>query len=180
MDTTTAILPATPADAAALAALINHAYRGPAAPQAWTTEAHLLDGPRISEGHVQRMALMTRDNHAALLKYVDESSNIQGCVYLEIKNKELYLSTLAVAPEVQGHGVGRQLLAAAEDYARQHGCTRIKISVLSARPELVAWYERHGYQRTGTSEAFPDTTEFGRPRQPLVLLGLEKPVASAP
>jgi ribosomal protein S18 acetylase RimI-like enzyme len=173
---TFSILPATPADVPALADLINQAYRGPAASQAWTTEAHLLDGPRISEGHLQQMALMPRNHHAVLLKYVDEGSTILGCVYLEAKEAKgnaLYLSTLAVAPEAQGHGVGRQLLAAAEAYARQYGCPRIHISVLSARPELLAWYERHGYQRTGTSEPFPDTVEFGRPRQPLVLLGLE-------
>jgi GNAT superfamily N-acetyltransferase len=178
VDTTAAILPATPADAAALADLINHAYRGPTAPQAWTTEAHLLDGPRISEGLLHKMAFSAGKGHGALLKYVTNNGNIQGCVYLEPKANALYLSTLAVAPEAQGHGVGRQLLAHAVEYARQHGCTRINISVLSARPELLAWYERHGYQRTGASEAFPDTTEFGRPRQPLVLLGLELGVRS--
>jgi ribosomal protein S18 acetylase RimI-like enzyme len=172
------ILPAALADAPALAALINQAYRGPAAPQAWTTEAHLLDGPRLSEKHVREMATATHGQPTVLLKYVDERGTILGCVYLEHKGTGLYLSTLAVAPAAQGHGAGRQLLAAAEEYARQHGCTRIKISVLSARPELLAWYERHGYQRTGTSELFPDTTEFGRPRQPLVLLGLELRVKS--
>jgi len=172
------ILPATPADAPALAALINQAYRGPAALQAWTTEAHLLDGPRISENHVREMTTATHSRAAVLLKYADERGTIQGCMYLEPQGEALYLSTLAVAPAAQGHGVGRQLLAAAEAYARQHGCTRIKISVLSARPELLAWYERHGYQRTGASEAFPDTIEFGRPRQPLVLLGLELRVKS--
>ena len=176
MDTPTLILPATLADTAALTHLINEAYRGPATAPSWTTEAHLLEGPRIGEGHVRRMALRTRDNHAALLKYVAGDGAILGCVYLEPKEKHLYLSTLAVGPATQGRGVGRQLLATAEDYARQHGCTRIAISVLSARPELVAWYERHGYQRTGQHEAFPNTTEFGQPRQPLTLLGLEKPV----
>ncbi|HET9505031.1 MAG TPA: GNAT family N-acetyltransferase [Hymenobacter sp.] len=123
------------------------------------------------------MLLPAGGQRTALLKYVADNV-VLGCVYLEAKNDALYLSTLAVAPAAQGHGVGRQLLAAAEAYARQHGCTRVLISVLSARPELVAWYERHGYQRTGASEDFPDTTEFGRPRQPLVLLGLELRVKS--
>lgn len=174
VDPATPILTAAPADAPALAALINQAYRGPATAPGWTTEAHLLDGPRISATHVLHLATPARDSHAALLKYADADRGILGCVYLEPKGKYLYLSTLAVAPEAQGRGVGRQLLAAAEAYARQHGCTRIKISVLAARPELLAWYERHGYQRTGASEPFPATTEFGRPRQPLVLLALEK------
>jgi ribosomal protein S18 acetylase RimI-like enzyme len=178
VDRSPLILPATPADIPALAALINQAYRGPATPQAWTTESHLLEGPRIGEGHLRKMVLSASQGHGALLKYVASSGSILGCVYLELKGKRLYLSTLAVAPEAQGQGVGRQLLTAAEDYARQHGCTHVEISVLSARPELVAWYERHGYQRTGKSEAFPATTEFGQPRQPLVLLGLELRVKS--
>jgi len=176
VDTSATISLATPADAPALAALINQAYRGPAMPQTWTTESHLLDGPRIGEDHLRKMAFSAAKGHGALLKYVGTDGVPVGCVYLEPKGKRLYLSTLAVAPEAQGQGVGRQLLAAAEAYARQHGCTRVLMSVLSARPELLAWYERHGYQRTGKSEAFPNTIEFGRPRQPLVLVALEKPV----
>ena len=178
MDPATLILPATPADAAELTDLINQAYRGPATAQSWTTEAHLLAGPRISERHVRSMLAPAHASQAALLKYVAGDGRIQGCVYLEPKGHKLYLSTLAVAPNTQGQGVGRQLLAAAEAYARQHGCLCIRISVLSARPELLAWYERHGYQRTGQSEPFPATTEFGQPRQPLALLSLELRVKS--
>jgi ribosomal protein S18 acetylase RimI-like enzyme len=172
------VIPATLADVSALAALINQAYRGASSAQGWTTEAHLLDGPRIGENHLREMLLPTNGQRTALLKYVADDGLLSGCVYLEVKGDALYLSTLAVAPEAQGHGVGRQLLTAAEDYARQHGCTRVKISVLSARPELLAWYERHGYLLTGKNEAFPENTEFGRPRQPLVLLGLELRVKS--
>ena len=120
--------------------------------------------------------MMTDTAQAALLKCVQDDL-LLGCVYLEPKGRRLYLGTLAVAPDAQARGVGRQLLAAAEDYARQHGCTTIKITVLSARPELLAWYERHGYMRTGVAEPFPDTTAFGRPRQPLTLLELTKAVA---
>ena len=170
------LLPATLADVPALVALINHAYRGPASPQAWTTETHLLEGPRISEGHVLEMVAATGTTQATLLTYMN-GDLLQGCVYLEAKGAQLYLGTLAVAPEAQARGVGRQLLAAAEAYAQQYGCTTIKITVLSARPELLAWYERHGYARTGVAEPFPATTAFGRPRQPLTLLELVKPVA---
>ncbi|MBJ6141989.1 GNAT family N-acetyltransferase [Hymenobacter sp. BT559] len=170
------ILPATLADAPALTALINQAYRGPASPQAWTTEMHLLEGPRISEIHVRDMVATMGINQAALLKCV-QADQLLGCVYLEPKAPRLYLGTLAVAPAAQAQGVGRQLLAHAEAYARQQGCTTIKITVLSARPELLAWYERHGYVRTGQHEPFPDTTAFGQPRQPLTLLELTKSVA---
>jgi len=97
-----------------------------------------------------------------------------GCVYLEKQADALYLSLLAVAPTAQAHGLGRHLLQAAEAHARAQGCTTIQMSVLSARTELLAWYERQGYRRTGASEPFPDTTRFGQPRQPLVLLALAK------
>ena len=167
------ITPATLADVPALAALINRAYRGEASRQGWTTEADLLDGPRIDEDTLHEML---RVPAAVLLKYLDNNTLV-GCVYLHQQATRLYLGTLAVAPAAQAHGVGRQLLAAAEAYARQHQCAQLKITVLAARPELLAWYERHGYQRTGTSEAFPDTEQFGRPRQPLTLLELVKVVA---
>ena len=169
------ILLATLADVPALAALINQAYRGEASPQSWTTEAHLLSGPRISEAQLREMLLTPG---ALLIKQVDAATSLTGCVYLQRPGAGLYLSMLAVAPAAQAQGVGRQLLAAAEMYARQQGCVRIKISVLSARPELLAWYERHGYQRTGVAEPFPDTTAFGQPQQPLVLLELAKAVAT--
>ncbi|RZK52700.1 MAG: GNAT family N-acetyltransferase [Hymenobacter sp.] len=167
------LLPATPADAPVLADLINRAYRGPATAQSWTTEAHLLAGARITAGYVAKMAGQFFHRQATLLKYVEATGALTGCVYLEPKGRHLYLSTLAVAPEAQAQGVGRRLLAAAEAQARQLNCSRILIAVLDARPELLAWYERHGYQRTGKSEPFPDTTEFGQPRQPLALLELE-------
>ena len=171
---TYAIAPATPADVPALATLINRAYRGEASRQGWTTEADLLDGPRLDEATLHDMLVVPA---AVLLKYSSATNDLIGCVYLHQQATRLYLGTLAVAPEAQAHGVGRQLLAAAEAYAQQQQCEVIKITVLSARPELLAWYERHGYQRTGTSEAFPDTEQFGRPRQPLTLLELVKVVA---
>jgi GNAT superfamily N-acetyltransferase len=170
---TPSISTATAADVPALATLINCAYRGEASRQGWTTEDHLLDGPRIGEAALRDVLAAPQ---ATLLAYRAAGGALTGCVYLQRQGTQLYLGTLAVAPEAQAQGVGRQLLAAADDYARQHGCTAVKITVLSARPELLAWYERHGYGRTGTSEAFPDTTAFGRPRQPLTLLELVKPL----
>jgi ribosomal protein S18 acetylase RimI-like enzyme len=165
------LTPATPADVPALVALINQAYRSKAAHQAWTTEDHLLEGPRIDEAGLHEML---RAPKATLLKYLDANGNLIGCVYLQRQGCHLYLGTLAVAPSAQGQGVGKQLLAQADDYARQQSCSHLKITVLSARPELVAWYERHGYVQTGEAEPFPETLRFGKPRQLLTLLVLEK------
>ena len=164
---------ATAADAPALADLINRAYRSEPARAGWTTEGHLLEGPRIDKATLLEMLAAA----PAVLLQAEIAGQPAGCVYLEPQGEILYLSMLAVAPEAQAHGLGRWLLATAEAHARQAGCHRIKMSVLALRPELLAWYERQGYRRTGVSEPFPATTRFGRPRQPLTLLTLEKPVA---
>jgi len=164
---------ATAADAPALTDLINRAYRSAPTQAGWTTEGHLLEGPRIDEATLLEILAAL----PAVLLQAEIAGQLAGCVYLEPQGETLYLSMLAVAPEAQTHGLGRQLLAAAEAHARQAGCHRIKMSVLALRPELLAWYERQGYRRTGASEPFPATTRFGRPRQPLTLLTLEKPVA---
>ena len=165
---------ATAADAPALADLINRAYRSAPTQAGWTTEGHLLEGPRIDEATLLELLAAP----AAVLLQAEIAGQLAGCVYLEPQGETLYLSMLAVAPEAQAVGLGRRLLAAAEAHARQASCSRIRMSVLALRPELLAWYERHGYQRTGKSEAFPDTIEFGRPQQPLVLLELELGVKS--
>jgi len=165
--------PATAADAPALADLINRAYRSEPSQAGWTTEGHLLEGARIDEATLLELLAAA----PAVLLHAEANGRLAGCVYLEPQGETLYLSMLAVAPEAQAHGLGRQLLTAAEAHARQAGCHRIKMSVLALRPELLAWYERQGYRRTGASEPFPATTRFGRPRQPLTLLALEKPVA---
>jgi ribosomal protein S18 acetylase RimI-like enzyme len=163
---------ATPADAPALASLINRAYRSEASQAGWTTEGHLLEGPRIDEATLLEMLAAP----SAVLLQAELNGQLAGCVYLENQDNYLYLSMLAVSPETQAHGLGRQLLEAAAAYARQVGCRTIRMSVLELRSELLAWYERQGYRRTGAREPFPATTRFGRPRQPLALLTLEKEV----
>lgn len=170
-----ALRPATAADVPALAALVNRAYRGEASRQGWTTEADLLDGPRIDEAALREL-LAAPCGGFVLACGADAA--LVGCVYLQPQppTGRLYLGTLAVAPEAQAHGIGRHLLAEAERQAQQRSCSHVKITVLTARPELVAWYERRGYARTGATEPFPADTRLGRPRQALELLVLEKGV----
>lgn len=83
---------------------------------------------------------------------------------------------LTVKPDIQDSGFGRQLLAAAEDFAKKHGARRMRLSVVHKRAELIAWYERRGYARTGETEPFPyGDDRFGRPiREDLFFEILEK------
>ena len=165
---------AAPADAARLTAFVNAAYRGDAARQGWTTEADLLDGQRIDEPGMRE--LLAAPNTAMLL-CLGSDDELLGSFYVEAKGPKLLLAMLAVRPTGQNSGVGRFLLQAAEDYGRRHGCTVSKMTVIAVRAELLAYYERRGYRRTGATKPFPTDPRFGIPRQPLTLLVLEKLLA---
>ena len=77
---------------------------------------------------------------------------------------------------MQDRQLGRRLLAAAEDVAQQNGALRVRMSVISVRHTLIAWYERRGYELTGETQNFPYGEErFGRPlRDDLHFVMLEK------
>ena len=164
---------ATPADTARLTQHVNAAYRGDAARQGWTTESDLLDGQRIDEAGVADMLALSG---AAMLLARNEAGELLGSFHAQVKGPVVYLSMLAVTPTLQTQGVGRFLLEAAETYGRRHGCILSCMTVISVRAELIAYYERRGYHLTGATEAFPTDPRYGIPKQPLVLLVLEKPL----
>ena len=162
---------ALPEDAEALERLINSAYRGEFALQGWTTEAELIDGTRTD---AQLIREIIGDNSSVLLKAVD-ASGIVGCVELRLEGTGLYLGMLTVRPDLQGRGIGKELLRASESEAGRRKCQTIFMTVLTVRKELIGWYLRHGYHDTGARKpfAFADP-RFGRPRMPLEFAVLEK------
>jgi len=170
----TSISPATENDIPALNNLVNGAYRGDGSRRGWTTEADLLDGIRTDEAALRTML---QNPLVTILKY-ETKDQLRGCVYLETKGDALYLGMLTVAPEVQDSGIGKRLLAAAEQMARHQQCRAITMTVITARHELIAWYQRHGYKATGETQPFPDDPRFGIPRQPLRFMVLEKALVS--
>jgi ribosomal protein S18 acetylase RimI-like enzyme len=158
-------------DIPALDTLVNSAYRGDGSKKGWTTEADLLGGIRTD---AYGLAKMMEEPGAVILKYTGESGKLEGCVYLKTKGKKLYLGMLTVDPELQAKGIGKKLLQAAENYAKQMHCDKMTMTVISVRYELIAWYERHGYAATGATEPFPTDPSFGLPKQPLEFIVMEK------
>jgi ribosomal protein S18 acetylase RimI-like enzyme len=166
------VLPARKKDMPALVTLINSAYRGEASKKGWTTEADLLEGEfRID---LPSLTELSNNEMAVILKYVSEADEIAGCVYLHKQERGLYLGMLTVSPELQGAGIGKQLLAAADRYARENNCSSIFMNVISVRQELIAWYERHGYRQTDERKPFPSDHQFGIPTQDLEFTIMEK------
>jgi ribosomal protein S18 acetylase RimI-like enzyme len=156
-----------------LTVLINNAYRGEASKKGWTSEADLLEGSlRIDS---QGLTKMMEDAESIILKCSGEKGEaLLGCVYLQRRKDFLYLGLLSVSPFYQARGIGKSLLIAATDHALHLRCSKIQMTVISVRLELIAWYQRHGFLKTGETAPFPHDAKFGRPRLPLEFLVLEK------
>lgn len=153
---------ATPTDIPELNKLINSAYRGEASKKGWTTEAEILDGIRINE---ETLATYFTQEQVSILKCTNANDQILGTVYLELNAPKLYLGMFAVSPVLQGKGIGKILLQAAEEFAGVQHCDRIVISVISNRTELIQWYVRQGYRATGHAIAFEEIeNRFGVPK----------------
>jgi ribosomal protein S18 acetylase RimI-like enzyme len=167
---------ATIQDIPALVTLINSAYRGEASKKGWTTEADLLKGELRTD--ISTLTALINNKDAVILKYVSENGSITGCVYLHKQERGLYLGMLTVSPLLQGGGIGKQLLAAADNYARENSCSSIFMNVISLRHELIAWYERNGYRQTNERKPFPSDQQFGIPTQPLEFMIMVKEVNS--
>lgn len=162
---------ATLADALALDKLVNAAYRGDVSRQGWTTEADLLDGTRTDADAIKE--ILTKPD-TLILKYEDHNE-VMGCVELRKEENKLYLGMLSVKPNLQGKGIGKKLLKAAETEAKSLNCTSIFMTVISVRHELIDWYIRHGYQNTGKKKPFLfNDPRFGQPKTKLEFVVLEK------
>ncbi len=162
---------ATQAIVPALNRLVNSAYRGESSRKGWTTEAELLDGTRTDEDGIIEMLA---NPNSTILK-CEESNKLVGCVYLEIQNNKLYLGMLTTNPELQGKGIGKKLLLAAENHALDNNCHTITMNVLTGRKELIDWYVRHGYHVTNKKKPFAfDHPRYGKPKIPLEFVVVEK------
>ena len=144
---------ATEKDVPGIVALVNSAYRGTGSRRGWTSEEHLVSGERTSADSI---VAILRDPASVILLMRGQSA-LNACVHLKKEAGGVaYLGMLSVRPAMQGSLFGRHMLAAAERYVRQHfGARTVEMTVIEQRDELVSWYERRGYERTGELRPFP-------------------------
>jgi len=157
------IVRAQTGDIEALHALIESAYRGESARRGWTHEADLLGGQRTDAKALRE--IIAADNQVILL--AKQRQAITGCVQLShIGDGLAYLGLLTVDPVLQAAGLGKELLSRSEDYVREHWQAKaIEMTVIKQRSDLIAYYERRGYVRTGEHRPFPHgDLRFGRPK----------------
>jgi len=165
---------ATTDDTTAIKNLLNNAYRGETSKQGWTTEAHLIAGEQRTDE--ESLLQTVQKPGSVFLKYTDEQQQIIGCLNLQRHGEKLYLGMFSVLPQLQGGGIGKQLLQAAEEYAKHLHCSAIYMSVISVRTELINWYQRHGYEDTGERNFFEEDNITGKHLRPLTFMIMEKEI----
>lgn len=179
------------ADVDALVALVESAYRGDASRAGWTTEADLLDGRRTGADDIA--ACIDRDRSLILIgerppfdRAQDrlrqgsgpastgpgQADELLACAHVAVEHADDgsdagYFGMFSVSPALQGGGVGKAMLAEAERIARDDWqLTSMRMTVIDIRDELIAFYQRRGYRRTGILKPFPYGDErFGVPRR---------------
>lgn len=151
------------ADIDAIVALVESAYRGESGLRGWTTESHLLDGRRTDAADVG--ALIERADSRLLL--AECGGQLKASCHVERQDEVGYFGMFAVDPGEQSSGLGKRVLAEAERIAREEWrCRAMRMTVIVQREELIAWYGRRGYRRTGEYQPFPYGDErFGIPRR---------------
>ncbi len=166
--TTLTFRAATHADTPALVALVESAYRGDASRAGWTTEADMLDGRRTGPDDIQacidrphsRIVIAERANG-------ESSTELLACAHVAEEDGAGYFGMFSVRPNQQGGGIGKAVLGEAERIVREEWqLPAIRMTVIDLRDELIAFYERRGYRRTGIKKPFPYGDErFGIPRR---------------
>jgi ribosomal protein S18 acetylase RimI-like enzyme len=164
-------------DVPGIVGLVESAYRGDVSRKGWTTEADFLDGQRtdltgvadIIGKPLSRVLLgeipAQGSGHAATDS--GQGRQLLACCHLEKLGDACYFGMFSVLPTLQGGGIGRLMVSEAERIASaEWKCTKMEMTVISIRDELIAWYERRGYRRTGVYKPFPYGDErFGIPKR---------------
>jgi len=169
------------ADASALVALIERAYRGPETAGSWASEAHLLKGPRTSLDEI--LGLIAREDSRFLI--AEQDGKVAGCCLLQGLTQSggsgvnaAYFGMFALDPSVQGGGLGKQIIAEAERRVNDlWGANVMVMTVINLRTELIAWYERRGYSVTGATMPFPFSETSGETTRNFHLVEMRKRVA---
>jgi ribosomal protein S18 acetylase RimI-like enzyme len=143
---------AEPRDAGEIASLIERAYGGRASVKGWTHQAGIIGGPRSSMDEVQTVIL----SPGSRFLVASAGDDIVGCAFVRHEDTGALVGLFSVEPSFQELGIGRTLLSSCEATARELWDAKyLRLTVISIRHELIAWYERRGFQDSGRREAFP-------------------------
>src|SRR6185503_4133096 len=118
---------AGPSDVAAVTGLINRAF---------LVESFFVLGGRTREAEIAHLL------ETGTFVLAEEDRRLVACVYVEVRGDRGYFGMLSVEPSRQGAGLGRLLVADAEDRCRRRGCREMEILVVDLRRELPPLYRK--------------------------------------
>lgn len=79
----------------------------------------------------------------------EENGEVAGCLFALRKisgsKEEIYINEMAVLPELQGKGIGKQLLNAVKDYSKENGLAGVVLYTSEYAP-AAKFYEKNGFQ----------------------------------
>ncbi|GIK04015.1 hypothetical protein Aspvir_008090 [Aspergillus viridinutans] len=151
---------ATPSDAPQIQQLIQSAFRALDPRPNWTGDTTLSSSFHIETTEI--LSTITTPDSAFLLA-TDPTGALIASIGISRRGAHAdddaglaRFFMLAVDEAYQRGGIGRKILAYAEGYCqRKWGVSRGGLNALSTREELILWYSRCGYRRTGELTPFP-------------------------
>ncbi|QWP76464.1 GNAT family N-acetyltransferase [Lysobacter sp. K5869] len=159
--------PATLADTDAVVALVESAYRGDSGRRGWTTEADILDGRRTGADEIHEV--LATPLSMILLAEIEQAGGprLLACAHICVEDGAGYFGMFSVDPTLQNGGIGKRVLAEAERIVRDQWQTpAMRMTVINVREELIQYYVRRGYLRTGRFKPFPyGDARFGLPKR---------------
>jgi ribosomal protein S18 acetylase RimI-like enzyme len=155
--------------------LVNKAYRPKLESRGWTDESDIVSGERINA--VQVTDAISKEYSAILLGFKD--SEVVACVHVEKDGNNCHIGLFAVNPILQGSGCGKQMLDHAERYANENfSSEKFIMFVVSSRNELISFYLRRGYQKTGEIMDYPISAGVGTPKYADLKIEILEKIAS--
>jgi len=147
-DRPTALRPATPADAGEIRAVVRAAYAR------WV--------PLIGREPLPMRADYDEALRAHRFDLLVRGPRIMALIETMLHDDHLWIENIAVRPESQGQGLGRRLLAHAEDLARAARRAELRLLTNAAFAANVALYERSGFTVTERAPFMGGVTVFMR------------------
>lgn len=156
---------ATPDDAPQLQQLIQAAFRANDGRKDWVGDEELAASFCIGVDEI--LPKITSPDSEMIMAFDDDDNNgaLAGTVGVSHRRDDglARIFFLAVDHTLHRRGIGRQVLEYAEGYCqRTWEVKRLGLDALTLRKELIAWYTRRGYAKTGEVTAFPADKVNGR------------------
>ncbi|KAG2474303.1 MAG: Glucosamine 6-phosphate N-acetyltransferase [Nitrosopumilales archaeon] len=112
----------------------------------------------LEENNAKRVLKKIRSNQNHVIMVADLDGQIVGSITLLIEPKFIHqgglvghIEDVVVRSELQGKGIGEQLINAALEYAKNHGCYK---TILDCDDNVKPFYEKIGFKRNSNAMRF--------------------------